>query len=101
MTKRLTGSQRTYLRGLAHHLNPIVQVGKEGLTEPVFAALDTALSARELIKVRLPGDRDDRRAAAAAIDARLGSECVGLIGGVAILYRAHPDPEARRVHLPS
>lgn len=97
----LKGSQRTFLRGLAHHLRPAVQVGKDGLDEGAIDAIETALVANELIKVRLPGDRRQRRELATVIDARLGSACVGLIGGIAILYRENPDPERRRINLPN
>jgi RNA-binding protein len=96
----LTGSQRTYLRGLAHHQRPAVQVGREGLTDAVLAAIETALVANELIKVRLPGERQRRKQLAAEIDARLGSECVGLIGGIAIVYRENLDAGAHSIRLP-
>ncbi len=97
----LSGRQRRWLRGRAHALKPVVQLGKEGLTAPVLAAVDDALEAHELIKVRLVGDRDEREALAADIADRTGAEAVGLTGRVAVLFRRHPDPERRRVPLPS
>lgn len=97
---RLEGFQRTYLRGLAHAMRPAVRVGKEGPTDPVFAASEDAVAARELIKVALPGDRVERRDLAATIAARISAECVGVVGGVAILYRPQRDGEKRRIRLP-
>ena len=47
----LTGGQRKYLRGLAHGKKPLVLIGKNGLTESLFVALDEALESHELIKV--------------------------------------------------
>ncbi len=96
----LEGFQRTYLRGLAHALRPAVRVGKDGPTEPVVAAIAEAVAARELIKVVLPGDRGQRRDLAATVAARIGAECVGVVGGVAIFYRPQDDPEKRRITLP-
>lgn len=98
---RLKGFQRTYLRGLAHSLRSAVRVGKEGLTDPVLAAIEDAVTARELIKVAIPGHRDQRRDLAAAIAGRIGGECVGVVGGVAIFYRPQHDPEKRRTVLPA
>ncbi len=96
----LTGSQRKHLRGLAHGFRPLVQVGKGGVTATVAAALDAALDAHELVKIQIQADRDERRAAAEDLELRLGCECVGMIGRMAILYRRHPDPEHRKVLLP-
>ena len=97
----LTGSQRKYLRGLAHDLRPAAQIGKEGLTDAVAASIDATLTARELVKVQILAERDERAEIAAALEPRLGCECVGTIGKMAILYRQHPDPERRRIELPA
>lgn len=97
---RLTSRHRSRLRSLAHALDPIVQVGRAGVTAAVLREVDDALTARELIKVRLAGDRDERAASAAAIADETGAALAGTIGRVAILYRPHPDPERRRIELP-
>lgn len=97
----LKGFQRTYLRGLAHPMRPVVRVGKDGATDPVLAAIEDALAARELIKVALPGDRNERRDLAATIAARSGGECVGMVGGVAVYFRRHADPAKRRIMVPT
>lgn len=96
----LTGSQRKFLRGVAHGLHAKAQIGKEGLTDTVVASLDDLLTARELVKVQILAEREERAAIAAALEPRLGCECVGTIGRMAILYRQQPDPERRRIELP-
>ncbi len=96
----LKGSQRKYLRGLAHSYKPLVQVGKEGLSENVFAAIDTALEAHELIKVKIAAERDQREELVPAIEERLECECVGTVGRMAILYRENSDPEKRKIAVP-
>lgn len=75
-------------------------VGRAGVTDAVLREVDDALEARELIKVRLPGDREERDHAAAAIAGRTASELAGQVGRIAILYRMHPDPARRKVDLP-
>lgn len=99
---QLKGSARKYLRGLAHDLRPVVHIGKEGLTSAAQNAIEEAFANTELIKVKLLGsDRHERSSLAAAIDAAVGSTCVGTIGHVAILYRQHVEPDKRRITLPA
>lgn len=96
----LKGSQRKHLRGIAHDYKPLVQIGKEGLSEGVIDAIDRALEAHELIKVKIAAERDEREQFVPLIEERAGCECVGTIGRMAILYRQHPDPERRKIMLP-
>lgn len=76
-------------------------VGRAGVTDAVVQEIDDALEARELIKVRLAGDRDERAEAAAAIAERTRSALAGRIGRLAILYRQNADPARRKIDLPS
>ncbi len=88
----LTGKQRRQLRALGHHLEPVVQIGKEGAAEGVIVALDAALADHELIKIRFsenaPGDRHDL---AAALAAATDSEVAQVLGRTALLYRRRPE----------
>ncbi len=56
----LKGYQRDYLSRKAHGLQPVVQIGKAGLTEPVAAAVDKALEDHELIKVKFVNSKDEK-----------------------------------------
>ena len=96
----LSGAQKKYLRGLAHHQKPIVQLGKNGLTEPVLQSIDEALDNHELIKVRLVDPEGRKKELAEEIAERTGSAWVGLVGHVVTLYRRQPDPEKRTIDLP-
>ncbi|MCB9596785.1 MAG: ribosome assembly RNA-binding protein YhbY [Sandaracinaceae bacterium] len=94
----LRGSQKRYLRGLAHHLQPIVQVGKAGITEALISATSRALLDHELIKVRLPQvDKAERAALAEVLEQRTSAQLAGLTGRIAILYRRHPDEPTIRL----
>jgi len=99
-TQPLTGSQRKYLRGLAHGLDPVVHVGKGGLTEALLEQLEETLEDHELIKVKFVDFKSRKRELADEIGQRLGCHRAGLIGHVAILYRPARDPDARRIRLP-
>lgn len=93
----LTSKQKKHLRGLAHGLSPVVHVGRAGVTDAVIEQIDGALADHELIKVRMQADREERGEIVARIVEGTGAQVAGTIGGVAILYRPHPDPEQRRV----
>ena len=88
----LTQSQRRHLKGLAHHLKPVVMIGQHGLTENVFNEIEIALDAHELIKVRVSGaDRDDRKVMLETISSRCSAELVQSIGHVAVLFRRNSE----------
>lgn len=87
----ITEKQRRHLRGLAHHLKPVVMVGQKGLSEGVFNELDIALESHELVKLRISAaDREERREMITALGQQSGSELIQTIGQVAVLYRRHP-----------
>jgi RNA-binding protein len=87
----LTNTQRQYLRRTAHSLRPVAQVGKNGLTNEVIGAVDEALAAHELIKVKFGDFRDERRELSEELAGATGSVLVALIGNIAVLYRPNPD----------
>lgn len=84
----MTSKERAELRSAAHHLEPIINVGKESLTPEVTNAIDEALEARELIKVGvLKNCFDDPREIADMVAERTGSEVVQVMGKKITLYR--------------
>jgi RNA-binding protein len=95
----LTSSQRKRLRGLAHALEPVVQVGKLGASDEVVAQVERMLDIHELIKVRFVAAKEEKAELVEALCARTGAEAAGTVGHVAILYRRHADPERRKVRL--
>lgn len=96
---QLSGKQKKHLRGLAHSLKPVVHVGKEGLSSAVRGELSQALEHHELIKVRLAGDRHERKDLAGEIETALDCALAGAVGAVAILYRPHDDPAQRQIEV--
>ncbi len=98
----LKGSQRKYLRGLAHKLNPSAFVGQKGVTQSLMDEIDAALDAAELIKIKFVDhkEKEIKTALVEEIATRSKSHLAGMIGHVAILYRQHSNPEKRQIKLP-
>ena len=98
--KTLTSSQRKFLRSRAHHLDPLILVGKQGVTDSLVRATSEALDDHELIKVRFNEFKDEKKELAEQIAFRTASQIVGMIGHVAIMYRWQSDDEKRKIELP-
>jgi RNA-binding protein len=84
----LTPAQRKDKRGEAHHLDPVVLVGADGLSAAVLKETDAALKAHGLIKVRMFSDsRDERSAALERLADTLNAAAVQHIGKLLVLWR--------------
>ena len=101
------GKLRKALRAAGHHLQPIVQVGKEGITERVLAQLSEALDHHELVKIKVGTESpEDRFEAADRLAGADGVQVAQVIGRTILAYRRHArtprfepltGPEQRRV----
>jgi RNA-binding protein len=97
----LTSRQTGQLRSLAQRLDPILHLGKAGMTDAFVASVDQALNDHELIKIKFTAFKDTKKALAEEIATRTHSELVWIVGHVAVLYREQTDPAKRRVQLES
>ena len=87
----LTPTERRAKRADAHHLDPVVLIGADGLTPPVRKEVDAALAAHGLIKVRVfSDDRTAREEMLAALTDELGAAPVQHIGKLLVLWRPVP-----------
>jgi len=92
----LTRDEIKRLRGEAHGLAPVVRIGDNGLTDGVHGAIDDALEAHELIKVRmLTDDRDQRADWQDEILARHRAEKVQSIGKMLVMWRKRRPKKER------
>jgi len=84
----LKGKELNRLRGLAHHLKPIVTVGVAGVTPAVVNELEVALGHRELVKVRLPAlPKSEKSKALQTLCDRVHAAPIQLIGRIGVVYR--------------
>ncbi len=98
----LKGKQKQFLRGLGHHLEPVVYVGREGISESLTQSVLDTLKTRELIKIKLGQNCNvPKKEAAEKIAELTGATLVQLIGKTILLYQPNKDLKAeQRISLP-
>jgi RNA-binding protein len=90
-TGKIGGKAIRHLRALGHHLDAIVQIGKEGITDGVVAATRAALLAHELVKIRVAPDAPlDRKDAGVELAERAQATLAQTLGRTLLLYKRHP-----------
>ena len=95
----LSGKQRSYLKKMAHELDPTVYSGKSGLTENIKKEMLTGFEARELVKVKIQeGCTLDPKEVANQLADELNAEFVQAIGRKFVLYRESKDH--KKIELP-
>ncbi|MGM1046630.1 RNA-binding protein [Paenibacillus uliginis N3/975] len=88
----LTGKQKRYLRSMAHHLDPLFQVGKGGSNDHLIRHISEAIEKRELLKVSVLNNcLEDPRAIAAELAEGAKAELVQVIGKTIVLYKESKD----------
>ena len=97
----LSSSERSFLRSQAHHLEPIVLIGKNGVTGGTINIIDKALDSRELIKIKFREFKDEKQILSEKVAKLTNSAVVGIIGHTVILFRQNPDLEKQIYKLKS
>ena len=88
----LTGKQRARLKQEAHDFKPIINIGKFSVTDELIRAIDEALEARELIKIKiLNNNMDDQDEIIDTIMEKTKSEFISHLGSIITLYRKNKE----------
>lgn len=96
----LTSKQRSKLKSIAANLQPIGQIGKDGIGDNMLKSFSDCLDARELIKVSILDNADgDPQTIGRELAAKLGAECVIVIGRKAVIYRRSPRKDFNHIQL--
>ena len=97
----ITTKQRAFLRGLGNALEPVMQIGKEGLSENVATSVNLLLEARELVKIKVLKNIDlTSREIADELSSQLGADVVQVIGNNLILYKKSTRKNFKHIQLP-
>ncbi len=96
----ITTKQRAQLRGLGNALEPVMQIGKEGLSENSYEAIESLLEARELIKIKVLKNCDMRaREVCEEIANKINADIVQVIGANFIIYRKSNKKGVKHIEL--
>ncbi len=95
--ENLKGSQKKYLRGIAHKLKPLIIIGHEGVTPAVIKFMLNALDAHELVKVKFNKLKDEKETLIDELADKTQSCVAGTIGNIAIFYKMNPKEEKRKI----
>ncbi|MGK0305685.1 MAG: RNA-binding protein [Gammaproteobacteria bacterium] len=94
----LSNKQIQHLKGLAHSIKPVVQLGNNGLTEGVLAEIEGAINHHELIKIKIPtDDKEEKALIMDAIIRETGAIKLQSIGHVLVLFKQSAD---KKIELP-
>lgn len=97
----ITTKQRAYLRGLGNALDPVMQIGKDGISENVLTGVNLLLEARELVKIKVLKNCDmEAKEMANLIAEKLQAEVVQVIGNIMILYKKSTRKDFKHIELP-
>ena len=91
---------RKMLRSQAHHLEPVVLIGKHGITDGTIKSINKVLQTRELIKIKFREFKDEKLSLSEKIAELTNSQVVGVIGHTVIIFRQNPDSDKRQIHIP-
>ncbi|QIL46381.1 ribosome assembly RNA-binding protein YhbY [Vagococcus coleopterorum] len=84
----LRGKQKRFLRSAAHHMQPLCQIGKGGLTDSVLDQIEDTLDRRELIKVSLLQNTDEvAEEVAEVLEREIGCDVVQVIGRILVVFK--------------
>lgn len=93
----LTGKQRSFLKAKAQLIDPIINIGKNGITENLISQADEAIEARELVKFNILSNSElNAKIAAIELAEIINAEFVSAIGRKFVLYR---ESEERKIEL--
>ncbi|MCR5289575.1 MAG: YhbY family RNA-binding protein [Treponema sp.] len=93
--KTITSSQRKQLTKASQSLNPIVQIGQNGVTDAVLAKIEASLASHELLKVKYLEFKDEKQDLSEQIAVQCNAVLVRIIGNIALFYRPAEKEEDR------
>ena len=94
----LTSKQKQNLKSLAHSLDPVIRIGKNGLTEQSLVTIEKALADHQLIKIKFLDFKDEKKNFIKSIEERTDAVLIEVIGNVVILFKENPDSEKQLIY---
>lgn len=93
-SKPAAGAELRALKARAQRLQPILKIGKAGLTDAFYAALETVLHQHELVKLKFDDFKEQKKELVPQLIERSGAQLVQRVGNVAVLFKRRPKSAA-------
>lgn len=84
---KLTASEKKKIKSISHSMNPVVMIGKNGLTEAIVKTLKTELENHEVVKVKFQKFQDEKKEIIEELADITGSVIIKSIGNIITLYK--------------
>lgn len=97
MSTELTNKQISHLKGLGQKLDPVLVIGRNGVTESFVKGLNEALDQHELVKVRFGDFKEQKKTLAPELAAKAACQLIQRVGNVAVYFRQQAAPERRKI----
>ena len=97
MLEKLSNPQIRKLKALGQHLEPMLKVGKAGLSDNFLKTVDEALAQHELVKVKFDEFKEEKKELAPVLAEKTSSHLIHRVGNVVVLYRQQNDPQRRKI----
>jgi RNA-binding protein len=95
MLEPLGNSEIRKFKAAAQHLEPILKIGKAGLSDGFIRSVDVALSQHELVKIKFVELKEQKKELAPQLAAKTASHLIMRVGNVMVLHRPHPAPQTQ------
>ena len=92
----LTNKDRKFLKSKAHHLKPIIIIGKDEVSSSAIKSINDAVDAHELIKIKFNHHKERKREIIDNINSQIETQLIGIIGNIAIIFRQNKDIKNRK-----
>ena len=97
MEARLPNPHLRKLKAISQRLEPMLKVGKAGLSEGFLKTVDEALAQHELVKIKFAEFKEEKKELSPVLAEKTSSHLVHRVGNVVVLYREQPDPQKRKI----
>lgn len=97
--ENINSSQRRYLKSQAHHLKPVLIIGKGGVNDGAIELINKALDKRELIKIKFRDFKENKSVLSKEIASKTNSILVSIIGHTLIIFKENSDSEKKKINI--
>jgi|GEM_PF-167350 len=98
MEALLSNRQIKFLKGKGQLLDPVLKIGKNGVTQAFLESVEQALQLHELIKIKFDSFKTEKKVLAPQIADKTSSKLVMQVGNVMVLFRENSNPKLRKIH---